>query len=94
MLEPWEQRLAELPKGSTALIINGRTAQFTRRLLESGLTVTVFETTRAFRDELCRIWQEYGSSLTLPATSPFEISPTSFDCMVFYFAVAFKWCNF
>ncbi|MGZ7106031.1 MAG: hypothetical protein ACXVKC_11370 [Candidatus Angelobacter sp.] len=84
ILEPWEQRLAELTKGSTALIINGRTAQLTRRLLETGLTVTVFDRNRAFRDELCRIREEYASSLILPATSPFETSPTSFDCMVLY----------
>lgn len=82
--EPWEQALAGLGKGSTALDINGRTGQLAHRLLQAGLMVTVFEQMRPFHDELYRIQQDYGSCVNILTASLFGSSLGRFDCIFFH----------
>ncbi len=82
--EPWEEALTQLPKGSAVLEINGHSEALTRRLLRAGLTVTIVERVRAFREALCTLQQEYGSSLLIAADSSFESLPDGFDCILFY----------
>jgi len=81
---PWEEALAGLAKGSAALEINARTGELTRRLLLAGLSVTVTEGIRAFREGFRAIQQEYGSNLIIVAGLSPGILPGGFDCVFFY----------
>jgi hypothetical protein len=82
--EPWEKALTRVVKGSTALQVNGPSEGLTRRLLRAGLRLTVVERVPAFREDLCSVQREYGSSLIIAAGSSFGNLHGGFDCTLFY----------
>ncbi len=82
-VEPWETTLAGLAAGSSVLEINGRRESLTRRLIRAGLTVTVVERVRAFRERLCAIQREFGSRLIIANDSSLETLRNGFDAIVF-----------